>query len=193
MFFLIFYLMSFFLESLKLSSPVLPVHTPWSPRSAYHSATFTPGLVSLDAVDTLWNDHCVHQVCVDDDPLLCHPALVGSSALGTPHPPGQRRLSTPETTSPPQVHGRKMNGLCSAGCDCVQISLYIHIYCLYLCLCVCVRSCHTFSGEEGVSGVVAWTGGFAERSPETRLFWGLNFFWWIKKILLNTVKNHILI
>lgn len=42
-----------------------------------------------------------------------------------------------------------------------------------VCLCVCVRPCHTFSGEESVSSLVAWTGGFAERGRETRLLQGL--------------------
>lgn len=72
--------------------------------------------------------------------------------------------------------------LCSAGVqlyaniNAILVHIYIYIYCIYLCLCVCVRSCHTFFGEECVPSVVAWTGGFAERSRETRLFWGLNFF-----------------
>lgn len=42
-------------------------------------------------------------------------------------------------------------------------------------VCVCIRSCHTFYGEESISSVVAWTGGFAERSSETELFPGMNF------------------
>ncbi|XP_044037121.1 IQ domain-containing protein K isoform X2 [Siniperca chuatsi] len=43
------------------------------------------------------------KVLVGDDPLLCHPALAGCSVLGKPHPSSQKRLSTAETASPPQL------------------------------------------------------------------------------------------
>ncbi|XP_071778168.2 IQ domain-containing protein K [Centroberyx gerrardi] len=52
------------------------------------------------------------KVFVDDDPLenfdplLCHPALAGYSVLEKPPPSIQKRPSTAETTSPPQLHER---------------------------------------------------------------------------------------
>ncbi|XP_041812386.1 IQ domain-containing protein K [Chelmon rostratus] len=50
-----------------------------------------------------------HEVLVDADlqrdfdPLLSQPALADYSVLGKPHPASHKRLSTAETTSPPQV------------------------------------------------------------------------------------------
>lgn len=175
-----------FLESMKLSSAVLcglkaaqcapsspstaPAHAPLcstdspQPRSAHSSlcliSSLSPGS---------WYCYLLVQVFVDEDALLC------SSAFGKPRSTSHKRPSTAETTSPPQLHERKrMVEHFPAGYNCppgAKITCQV--------FCVCVRSCSTLSREESVSGVVAWTWGFAERSPETWLFRGLNFFWYI--------------
>lgn len=47
---------------------------------------------------------------------------------------------------------------------------------------VCFRSCNTVLGEDIVSCVTSWTGGFAERSSETWMFPGL------KNYLVNKLQ-----
>ncbi|XP_070780095.1 IQ domain-containing protein K [Enoplosus armatus] len=70
--------------------------------SQFSASTHSPVFYGLTTAKVFVDDDPLR----DFDPLLCHPALASYSVLGKPHPSSQKRPSTPETTSPPQLHER---------------------------------------------------------------------------------------
>ncbi|XP_035511020.1 LOW QUALITY PROTEIN: IQ domain-containing protein K [Morone saxatilis] len=70
--------------------------------SQYSASTHSPVFYGLTTAKVFVDDDPLK----DFDPLLCHPALAGYSVLGKARPSSQKRLTTVETTSPPQVPER---------------------------------------------------------------------------------------
>ncbi|XP_042360061.1 IQ domain-containing protein K isoform X2 [Plectropomus leopardus] len=70
--------------------------------SQYSASIHSPVFYGLTTAKVFVDDDPLR----DFDPLLCHPALAGYSVLGKPRHSSQKRPSTAETTSLPQLHER---------------------------------------------------------------------------------------